>query len=119
MPFKTLQFMDFAYIWTMKKRILLTLAAVISAALSQSLPAQPSSMFTVNKGLFSFMRSIGDRIPYQGFTSNCVNWASMCLWLNGIPNVGIHPFILHGTMFVYNSGLYNVLSYKLQNSYAL
>lgn len=42
--------MDFAYIWTMKKRILLTLAAVISAALSQSLPAQPSSRQSWNEG---------------------------------------------------------------------
>ena len=42
--------MDFAYIWTMKKHILLTLAAVIYAALSQSLCAQPSSRQSWNEG---------------------------------------------------------------------
>ncbi|MBQ7273742.1 MAG: RHS repeat-associated core domain-containing protein, partial [Bacteroidales bacterium] len=70
-----------------------------------------SSGFTVNRNLFNFMSKIGNAIPYQGISSNCVNWASLSLWLNGIPNIGIHPFLLHGSMFIYNSGFYNIIPY--------
>ena len=68
-----------------------------------------SDMFIVNKHLFSAMRNFSEHFPYRGITSNCVNWASISLWLNGIPNVGVHPFLLHGSMFVYNTGIYNIL----------
>jgi hypothetical protein len=51
--------------------------------------------------------------PFQGLTSNCVNWTSLGLWLNGIPNIGLHPYLLHGSMAIYNSGIYNILSYQL------
>jgi len=43
-------------------------------------------------------------------TSNCVNWASLGIWLNGIPNIGIHPFLLHGSIAVYNTGIYNIMA---------
>ncbi|MBR5973179.1 MAG: hypothetical protein IK017_11075, partial [Paludibacteraceae bacterium] len=72
-----------------------------------------SDMFIVNKRLFSAMRNFSEHFPYRGITSNCVNWASISLWLNGIPNVGIHPFLLHGSMFVYNTGIYNMLSSQM------
>lgn len=75
-----------------------------------------SVSFTVNPHLFGLMRQISAFIPYQGISSNCVNWASLSLWLNGIPNIGIHPFILHGSMALYNTGIYRILSYELQLS---
>ena len=67
----------------------------------------------LNKNLFSGLRNVSRYFPYQGITSNCVNWASVGLWLNGIPNIGIHPFLLHGSMAVYGTGLYNILAVNL------
>ncbi len=67
----------------------------------------------LNKHLFSMLRKISEKIPYQGMTSNCVNWSSIGLWLNGIPNIGIHPFLLHSSVAIYNTGLYNILSTQL------
>ena len=52
-----------------------------------------SNEFTVNKYLFTALRATSKVSFYQGLTSNCVNWASLGLWLNGIPNIGIHPFL--------------------------
>ena len=71
-----------------------------------------SKNLPLNAKLFRSQRNftIKCKIPYQGITSNCVNWSSIGLWLNGIPNIGIHPFLLHGSIAVYNSGLYNVLA---------
>jgi hypothetical protein len=72
-----------------------------------------SGAFTVNKYLFSGLKSISKFTLYQGATSNCVNWSSLGLWLNGIPNIGIHPFLLHGSMAIYNTFIYNVLTGQL------
>jgi RHS repeat-associated protein len=69
--------------------------------------------FTVNKHLFTGLRAVSKYSLYQGLTSNCVNWGSLGLWLNGIPNIGIHPFLLHGSMAIYNTGIYNVLAGQL------
>ena len=71
-----------------------------------------SGKLTLNAKLFGCLRNFTMKcnIPYQGITSNCVNWSSIGLWLNGIPNIGIHPFLLHGSIAIYNSGLYNVLA---------
>lgn len=71
------------------------------------------SGFTVNYDLFKFMRSLAESVPYQGISSNCVNWASLSLWLNGIPNIGVHPFLLHASLAVYKTGVNNILSYEL------
>jgi len=72
-----------------------------------------SEAFTVNKYLFSGLKEVSRYTLYQGVSSNCVNWSSLGLWLNGIPNIGIHPFLLYGSMAVYNSGAYNVLASQL------
>jgi RHS repeat-associated protein len=72
-----------------------------------------SGALTLNKHLFTGLRAISKISLYQGATSNCVNWASLGLLLNGIPNIGIHPFLLHGSMAIYNTGIYNVLSWQL------
>lgn len=69
-----------------------------------------SDEMLLNSKLFSAIRSFSQHFPYQGVTSNCVNWASIGLWLNGIPNIGLHPFLLHGSIAVYNSGVYNALA---------
>ena len=73
--------------------------------------------FTTNPKLFALMRKISMNVPYQGVSSNCVNWASVALWLNGIPNIGIHPFLLYGSMALYRTGMYNVFSYGFQNCF--
>ena len=76
-----------------------------------------SPAFQINERLFTLVHKVANSIPYQGITSNCVNWASLALWLNGIPNIGIHPFILHSSVYLYNTGLYNYTSYALQFYY--
>jgi hypothetical protein len=40
-------------------------------------------------------------------------WSSLVLWLNGIPNIGIHPFLIHGSKTLYNVGIYNILAGQL------
>ncbi|MEO9964358.1 MAG: hypothetical protein ABJF11_01135 [Reichenbachiella sp.] len=60
---------------------------------------------TVNKPLFKALKGFSKIIPYQGCTTNCVNMGSLSLWLNGIPNIGIHPFLLHSSMTAYNAGV--------------
>ncbi len=72
-----------------------------------------SDEMLLNSNLFSAVRSFSEIFPYQGISSNCVNWASLGLWLNGIPNIGIHPFLLHGSIVVYNSGIYNLIASQL------
>ena len=64
----------------------------------------------LNRSLFQSLQKFSELFPYQGLTSNCVNWASLGTWLNGIPNIGLHPFLLHGSIAVYNSGAYNVFA---------
>ena len=49
---------------------------------------RPVPLISLNSKLFSAIRSFSQHFPYQGVTSNCVNWASIGLWLNGIPNIG-------------------------------
>ena len=63
-----------------------------------------STNLVVNKYLFSGLREVSNFIPYQGLTANCVNMSSLGLWLNGIPNIGIHPYLLHCCISAYNSG---------------
>ena len=73
-----------------------------------------SSTLVLNKKLWSFLRKISERAPYQGVSSNCVNWASLGLWLNGIPNVGLHPFLLHASVELYSTGFYDVMASQAQ-----
>jgi len=60
---------------------------------------------TVNKYTFAIVRQISKILPFQGASLNCVNMASLSLWLNGIPNIGIHPYLLYGSTWLYSSGL--------------
>ena len=73
---------------------------------------------TVNKHIFTLTRGLGKLLPYQGITTNCVNMASLSLWLNGIPNIGLHPYLLYATTWAYSSGIRSdILSYYLTNIY--
>ncbi|MBT3209777.1 MAG: hypothetical protein HN704_16085 [Bacteroidetes bacterium] len=60
---------------------------------------------TVNKYAIDAVRGLGKVLPFQGITTNCVNMSSLSLWLNGIPNIGIHPYLLYGTTWAYSSGI--------------
>ena len=60
---------------------------------------------TVNKYAIDVVRGLGKVLPFQGITTNCVNMASLSLWLNGIPNIGLSPWILYGTVSAYNAGV--------------
>ncbi len=69
----------------------------------------------VNKHSFILTKGLAKILPYQGLTINCVNMASLSLWLNGIPNIGIHPYLLHYSVLAYNSGFRpDLYSYYLQ-----
>ncbi|MCK4679304.1 MAG: hypothetical protein KAT48_14315 [Bacteroidales bacterium] len=70
----------------------------------------------VNKYTLSAMRGLGKVLPFQGITTNCVNMSSLSLWLNGIPNIGIHPYLLYATTWAYSSGIRaDLFSYYLLN----
>ena len=62
-----------------------------------------STSLVVNKYIFDGLRKVSKFIPYQGLTTNCVNMSSIGLWLNGIPNIGIHPYLLHFNIVAYNN----------------
>jgi len=73
---------------------------------------------TVNKYAIYAVRGLGKALPFQGITLNCVNMASLSLWLNGIPNIGLHPYLLYATTLAYSSGIRpDLLSYYLTNPY--
>lgn len=70
----------------------------------------------VNKHLFAGLRGLSKIIPYQGATTNCVNMSSIGLLLNGIPNLGIHPYLLHYSTAAYSGGFRpDIFSYYLNN----
>lgn len=74
-----------------------------------------STSLTVNKHSFAVTRGLGKILPYQGCSINCVNMSSLSLWLNGIPNIGIHPFLLHYSVVGYNMGVRpDLFSYYFQ-----
>lgn len=73
---------------------------------------------TVNKNIFTLTRGLGKILPFQGLTINCVNMASLSLWLNGIPNIGLHPYLLYATTWAYSTGIRpDLFSYYLINKY--
>ncbi len=73
---------------------------------------------TVNKHIFALTRGLGKILPFQGMTTNCVNMASLSLWLNGIPNIGLHPYLLYATTWAYSAGIRpDLFSYYLTNPY--
>ena len=73
---------------------------------------------TVNKHIFTLTRGLGKILPFQGMTTNCVNMASLSLWLNGIPNIGLHPYLLYATTWAYSAGIRpDLFSYYLTNLY--
>jgi len=73
---------------------------------------------SVNKYIFAGTRGLGKILPFQGLTTNCVNMASLSLWLNGIPNIGLHPYLLYGTAWAYSVGIRpDLFSYFLTNPY--
>ena len=54
-------------------------------------------------------------LPYQGLTLNCVNIGSLGAWLSGIPNVGVHPWLFHGSMWLYNAARFDLYGHYLLN----
>lgn len=76
-----------------------------------------SQRVVVNDYLFTGLRVICKIIPYQGITTNCVNMSSIGLLLNGIPNIGIHPYLLHFSIAAYYAGFRpDIFSYYLNNN---
>ncbi len=73
---------------------------------------------SVNKYTIYAVRGLGKVLPFQGITTNCVNMASLSLWLNGIPNIGLHPYLLYATTWAYSAGIrVDLFSYYLTNNY--
>ena len=68
--------------------------------LAETLPVD----LTVDKYAINLVRALGGVLPYQGATVNCVNMASLSLWLNGIPNIGLQPYLLYATTWAYSQG---------------
>ncbi|MCF8218305.1 MAG: hypothetical protein K9J21_04930 [Bacteroidales bacterium] len=76
-----------------------------------------STSLVVNKHLFNGLRGVSKFVPFQGATTNCVNMSSIGLWLNGIPNIGIHPYLLHYSIAAYNSGFNPYMLSTLSTNY--
>ncbi|MGA1825980.1 MAG: RHS repeat domain-containing protein [bacterium] len=76
---------------------------------------------TINNVNPQFVETIGNTIckiaPYQGLTVNCTNMASIGLLASGIPNIGLHPYLLHLQMVARHHGfLVEQYAYIFQNS---
>jgi len=68
----------------------------------------------INKIPLRIMNSINRNLPYQGLTVNCVNTASMGAWLSGVPNIGLHPYLLNFSINLYVMGFrLDLFSYHL------
>lgn len=48
----------------------------------------------------------GGTLKYAGAFNSCVSYTSRALWAVGIPNIGIHPYLLQGSMIIRQLGLY-------------
>ena len=55
----------------------------------------------INKYMYSTLGKLGGWTPpYNVFTLNCSNVASVAMWLSGIPNIGLYPYLLHSTTWL-------------------
>lgn len=52
-----------------------------------------------------FGNFINGRFNYHLYTNNCVNMASRALNISGVPNIGIHPYLLHAQMYLRSIGI--------------
>jgi len=59
---------------------------------------------SLNRYAVSAVNGLGKVLPYNVFTLNCTNMQSIAYWLSGIPNMGIHPYLLYGTSYLYQNG---------------
>jgi len=59
---------------------------------------------TLSKNVVSATKTLSKAFPYQGCSINCVNVSSLGLWLNGVPNIGLHPYLLYGSIKLYEFG---------------
>jgi hypothetical protein len=70
----------------------------------------------INRAALKAVNGFSKILPYQGLTLNCVNVASLGGWLSGIPNIGLHPWLLHASMQLYTNGFRpDLYSYYLTN----
>ncbi|MBR1549665.1 MAG: hypothetical protein IJ634_03420 [Bacteroidales bacterium] len=71
---------------------------------------------SLNHYAFDAVRLAAKILPYQGLTLNCVNIASLAFWLNGIPNLFLHPYLLYASLWGYMNGIrVDLMSYYLTN----
>lgn len=47
----------------------------------------------ITKNLKSGKNLFGGNLIYRAIGNSCVSYVSRSLWLVGVPNIGIHPFI--------------------------
>jgi hypothetical protein len=75
-----------------------------------------SQSVSLNKYAVDAVNGLGKILPYNVFSLNCVNMQSIAYWLSGIPNIGLHPYLLYATSFLYQNGfrpdLYSYLLYQ-------
>ncbi len=74
--------------------------------------------YTVYKDLSATIRNVNTNLiggtsnllskimSFQGLTTNCVNMASVSLMVAGVPNIGIHPYLLYWQMKAREAGFY-------------
>jgi RHS repeat-associated protein len=60
----------------------------------------------ITNNLQSGKNIVGNPLIYAGAFRSCVSYASRALWCAGIPNIGIHPFLLHASILTRQLGLY-------------
>jgi hypothetical protein len=71
---------------------------------------------SLNKYAVTAVNGLGKVLPYNVFSLNCVNMQSIAYWLSGIPNIGLHPYILYATSYLYQNGFRpDLYSYWLTN----
>lgn len=69
----------------------------------------------VNKGILQKITDniangkniFGGPLKYVACGHSCVSYTSRALWLVGIPNIGVHPYLLHGSILARQFGIYS------------
>jgi hypothetical protein len=79
--------------------------ATSNYAINPSEPQLPPVDLQLNKNIVGAISSLDKSLPYQGASINCSNMAGLALWANGIPNIGLHPYLLYATANAYSLGV--------------
>ncbi len=72
-------------------------------------------IFNVNKRILKYFSDqinkgqnfLGGELQYRVIGNSCVSYASRALWLCGVPNIGVHPYLWQTSLLLRQTGIYS------------